>query len=108
MKKLFFLIAAVSVITACNRKPEETGSVTEGKVELTPCIIHDVMLRDTTRVKTIYARTDSGTMSLWSYQENWDLENILSLLYYRINRHNEYLRDEAKRGRGREIGQLHC
>ncbi|MGZ3885411.1 MAG: hypothetical protein ACXVP0_17415 [Bacteroidia bacterium] len=70
-----FLLMAVLFFSACNLKPgEEPAAVGNERVELTPFIIHEVLIRDTTQIRTLYAKADSGRMSIPAYLVNRDLD----------------------------------
>ena len=70
MKKLFIL-ALVLGAWSCSRNKDNVFE-TEKRVLITPFKINKVMLRDTQSVKTIYLLSDSGRMSITSYQNDWD------------------------------------
>jgi hypothetical protein len=74
MKKMDLLIIGVMCFAACHPKTEDEMPKSNERVVITPCIVHDIMLKDTTQIKTVYAKTDSGRISLSQYQWDFDLD----------------------------------
>ncbi len=71
MKKAIGTFLVVSLlISSCSRNPGEprarSGKNNE-RIEITPFIVNKVILLDTTQIKTMYAQSDSGKMTLSEY-----------------------------------------
>jgi hypothetical protein len=66
---------------ACSRKGEKNEAVNDKRVLITPFKISKVMLRDTTQIRSIYAETDSGRISISDYIEGYDKETKFFNLY---------------------------
>jgi hypothetical protein len=71
MRKTLMLLC-VLVMVACGRKSKEKEKVKEERIEITPFIVTKMILKDTTQLKTIYAQTDSGRISVSDYKEYVD------------------------------------
>lgn len=74
MKQLLILMSGLALFLSCSRKPG-ADAAKKDRVELTPFVISEVVLKDTMQLKTAVARSmDSGRTSLSDYRINFDLE----------------------------------
>lgn len=73
MKKHHLLLALFALcVFACSRKEKQKPVKKEERIEITPFIVTKLILKDTTQLKTIYAQTDSGRISMSDYKEYFD------------------------------------
>jgi hypothetical protein len=70
MRKTLMLLCVLALV-ACGRKTKEKEKQND-RIEITPFIVTKMILKDTTQLKTIYAQTDSGRISVSDYKEYVD------------------------------------
>jgi hypothetical protein len=72
MKKIAIVLLGLALV-ACSRKvKEKIKDQIQDRIEITPFIVTKLILKDTTQLKTIYAQTDSGRISMSDYKEYVD------------------------------------
>lgn len=70
MKNLIIAFAGV-IVFSCSPKTKSDKATVKGRFEITPYKETEVILKDTMTIKTAYARSDSGRVSLHEFSQSY-------------------------------------
>lgn len=75
MKNLIIAFAGV-IVFSCSPKTKSDKAIVKGRFEITPYKETEVILKDTMMVKTAYARSDSGRVSMHEFSQYYSRQGI--------------------------------
>lgn len=70
MKNLIIAFVGV-IIISCSPKTKSDNTTVKGRLEITPYKETEIILKDTMQVKTAYARSDSGRVSMYEFSQSY-------------------------------------
>jgi hypothetical protein len=72
MRKIAIVLLGLALVACRGKVKEKIKDQVQNRIEITPFIVTKLILKDTTQLKTIYAQTDSGRISMSDYKEYVD------------------------------------
>lgn len=72
MIQKLLILTLVLGFWACSKKEGQETSSNDKRMEITPFKINKVLLKDTQSIRTVFAIADSGRMSTYDYNYNWN------------------------------------